>query len=100
MKLKALSLATLAGMYSAGVYAAATESGWKQFDLNAEQIKQRSELQSTKLKQFDALNPGHLKSSLNRVIKPKKAEDKFTPEAGLTGKHVYIIQLKDAPVAT
>jgi len=100
LKLKTLSLATLAGMYTAGIYAAATESGWKQLDLNAEQIKQRSELQSTKFKQFDALNPKHLKSSLNRVIKPKKAKDKFTPEAGLSGKHVYIIQLNDAPVAT
>ena len=100
MKLKALSLATLAGMYSAGIYAAAIDSGWKQVELTAEQIKQRSELQSQKSKQFDALNPGHLKSSLNRVIKPKKAEDKFVPEAGLTGTHVYIIQLQDAPVAT
>jgi len=100
LKLKTLSLATLAGIYSAGIYAAATDSGWKQVDLTAEQVKQRSELQSQKSKQFDALNPGHLKSSLNRVIKPKKAEDKFIPESGLTGNHIYIIQLKDAPVAT
>lgn len=100
MKLKALSLATLAGMYSAGIYAAATDSGWKKVDLTAEQTKQRVEAQNQRKVQFDALNPGHLKSSLNRVIKPKKAADKFIAEPGLAGEHVYIIQLKDAPVAT
>lgn len=87
-------------MYSAGIYAAVSDSGWQKVDLTADQAAQRSKADAQRRMQFDALNPGHLHTSVNRIMKPKTAEDKFTTEPGLDGEYVYIIQLKDSPVAT
>ncbi len=100
LKLKALSIATLAALYTTGVNAAATSQGWQAIDLSADVVQQRNNINNEKRAQFDSLNPKFQSNAVNRVIKHKTAEEKFTPEADVTGEHVYIIQLNDAPVAT
>lgn len=100
MKLNAITAATLAALTSYGIGAAALDTGWRGLNLTAEQVAARTSTQSEKAKQFNALDPRANKNATNRVIKHKTVEQKFTPEANLSGEHVYIIQLKDAPVAS
>ncbi|MCW9000153.1 MAG: protease inhibitor I9 family protein, partial [Kangiellaceae bacterium] len=106
MKLKSLTVATLTALYAAGIGAATinktaqASSGWKPIDLTAEEIKQREEIRDNRKAQFDALSPRNNPGALNRQLHRKSAADKFKAEPNLTGEHVYIIQLKDKPVAT
>jgi len=103
MKLRSITVATLTALYAVGVSAATINQkneGWKQIDLSAESIKQRSELSDKRKKAFDGLSPRANSSAVNRLINHKTPKQKFIPEADVTGEHVYIIQLKDQPVAT
>ncbi|MFY8274575.1 S8 family serine peptidase [Pseudoalteromonas sp. SSDWG2] len=99
MKLKAISAATLAALYSAGI-AASVSQGWQPLNISAEKIDIKKESIENKRKQFDSLNPKLRQGATNRVFKKLKPEDKFTFEQDVTGTNVYIIQLKDAPIAT
>ena len=99
MKLKAISVATLAALYSSGMYASISQ-GWQPINITAEKITQQQAQQKQKSQQFDALNPKLRHGAVNRVVKKLKPEDKFKFEADVTGRNVYIVQLKDAPIAT
>ncbi|QSX28697.1 S8 family serine peptidase [Shewanella cyperi] len=101
MKINSLSIAVLSALYAAGISAAATgvaarETSLKPVPLSMTDIRKQQLPQL----QRDPLSARSRGSALNRQIEHKKPEDKFKPEAGLSGEHVYIIQLKDSPVAT
>ncbi|WP_462156858.1 S8 family serine peptidase [Pseudoalteromonas sp. GB56] len=99
MKLKAVSAATLAALYSAGI-AASVSQGWQPLNIPAHKLDARKDAIANKQQQFDLLNPKMRQSATNRVIKKRKPEEKFSFEQDVAGRNVYIIQLKDAPIAT
>lgn len=100
MKINSLSIAVLSALYAAGLSAAATgevrETSLKPVPLSMTDINKQQQPRLAR----DPLSARSRGSALNRQFPLKKPEDKFKPEAGLSGEHVYIIQLKDSPVAT
>ncbi|WP_421420033.1 S8 family serine peptidase (plasmid) [Pseudoalteromonas lipolytica] len=97
MNYKIITTSVLGALYAAGVGAAA-QGGLKPLPISADTVSQQTE---NKLRaKRDALHAKSNRSALNRHIKRKTVAEKFTPEAGISGVHTYIIQLRDQPIAT
>lgn len=103
MKLKYLTVATMSALYAAGVCATVQSDqagSWKALEISPEQLAEKVSHSKERAKQESGLNPRARLGATNRLIKRKGADEKFKPEPNLEGEHVYIIQLKDQPVAT
>ena len=101
MKLKSVSLAMLSALYGVGVALSAQAA-----PANADTIK----LQQIKPTQTKKQNVGHqqqLQGDLNRTlpggknqqIQPASGQKKFMDEPDRTGEDIYIVRLRDLPVA-
>ncbi|CAI3805120.1 S8 family serine peptidase [Rheinheimera sp. MM224] len=101
MKLKSVSLAMLSALYGVGVALSAQAA-----PANANTIK----LQQIKPTQTKKQNVGHQPQQLgnvtrampggkNQQIQPASAKAKFVAEPQRTGEDVYIVRLRDLPVA-
>jgi subtilisin family serine protease len=102
VKLKSVSLAMLSALYGVGVALSAQAAPAKANTTKLQQIK------TTSIKQQNAgnkpLQQGHVTRALpggkNQQIQPASAREKFTSEPQRTGEDVYIVRLRDLPVAT
>ncbi|AKE52601.1 S8 family serine peptidase [Kangiella geojedonensis] len=96
MKILTIASVVATALYSAGI--AATASGMgntyqiKPINISPEAVKARVESSSQKAQ------PNHLLEGMGANIKLSPAV-KFKPEDNISGRHNYIIQLKDAPAA-
>lgn len=106
MKLKTIVTVTAAMIYGAGTAAASLEGvhtktdGLQGLKLSESVLKQRQESKGTNERTASAAAYYSDSQKVNRHILNSKPREKFVPETGLTGRHTYIVRLKDQPVAT
>lgn len=102
MKLKTMSLAMLSALYGVGVALSAQAAPVSRDALKLQQI------QATPTKRYHAttqqtpqnLATRSLPGGKNQQIQPASGRDKIFTEAPRTGEDIYIVRLRDMPVAT
>ncbi len=97
MKIMTIASVVAAAVYSAGVAAAASGVGGNTYQIKPINISPESAKARLETSENQA-NPSHLLEGFGGNIKltPKA---KFNPEDNISGRHNYIIRLKDAPAA-
>ncbi|WP_297891921.1 S8 family serine peptidase [Shewanella sp.] len=105
MNLKTVSIAILSALYGATV-AAAAQSGSPVLlkQLNPLPANPQQQVQQQQKAATQGINAGARQGVFpggrNMQIAPASAKEKFKPEANHTGEDVYIVRLRDLPVAT
>ena len=97
MKLKSISIASLAAIYASGICATVVDNTTNALITNENKLKQVTEFnkvvtperQSNKSYNLGMKNG----NGANIALKPKKLEDKLKIEADLLGEQVYIVEL-------
>lgn len=102
MKIKTLTLATVSALYGVGMAASVQASmGATSPVVAIQQIKPTATKQYNKPRvDVGVQRQMNIPGGLNQHIQPASAKDKIFAEPGRSGEDVYIVRLRDMPVAT
>ncbi|MCL1044461.1 S8 family serine peptidase [Shewanella electrodiphila] len=108
MRIKKLTLMTLAAIYAGGVGNVVADNGQHSTldtppqiptSINMMELHKQKQ-QATQYKTEMGTTPLRRGSLSNIHYQPKSALDKINIEEGITGEHTYIVRLHDKPIAT